>query len=337
MEIRLNSLKKWLKESCSHANPDLAALPQDASFRRYYRLSTPEQSYIVMDAPPSHEDTEPFTRLATHFKEAGVLVPTIFAKNHEEGFLLLSDFGDNLLNGALTPSNASTLYQQAIDTLIQIHQAPSLAQHPLPRFDRQLIEFELNNFTKWYGEKYLRLALTPAQHQQLKGIYDLLIRSAENQPQVCCHRDYHSRNLLLLPSNEIGVIDFQDAVIGPITYDIASLLRDCYIDWPENLVDTCLYYFYEKAQEAKLLPQHASFEQLKIDFDLMGTQRHLKAIFIFARKFLRDNDNTYLPDIDRALNYIKNCCKRHPALDPLQDILLHCILPKHEKTRETIE
>ncbi len=280
---RLSALQKWL---ASLPAPELQltslrSASSDASFRRYFRIdSTDGNSYIVMDAPPPQEDVRPFIQVAGVFAATGVSVPSILAQDIELGFLLLSDLGSSTYLQLLNPDNAHKLYIDAIDALVQIqaHSAPAV----LPEYDRALLLRELMLFPEWYIGKHLGLTMTEKQTATLNQVFDALLANNLAQAQVYVHRDYHSRNLMVLQNGNPGILDFQDAVYGPITYDLASLLRDAYIQWDEEIVLDWAIRYWERARRAGL-PVNAYIDSFYRDFEYMGLQRHLKVLGIFAR------------------------------------------------------
>lgn len=312
MDVRYTLLESWLKNSL-HDEISLSTLAGDASFRRYFRVKDKHgKSFVAMDAPPTHEDLLPFIRVAEKLHQKGIQAPTIFQKNLEDGFLLLSDLGNDLFLPLLNPSSVETLYGQAIHTL---HQIQLCDTQTLPRFDEALILREFSLFVEWFLQKHLNLSLKSNDFELLNSVQRILQHVMLEQPQCFVHRDYHSRNLLSLDKQGVGVIDFQDAVQGPITYDLISLIRDCYIQWPETQVEKWIAQFYETAKSRDQL-QEISFDTFKRWADLQSIQRHLKAIGIFSRLNYRDNKANYLNDIPRTLQYVLNLSGQYPELLP---------------------
>lgn len=325
MNERFLNLQQWLKHTLHLSDLQLQPLAGDASFRRYYRLQlSPQQTYMIMDAPPGVEDVKPFMAIAETFSALGVCVPQILAADVEQGFLVLSDFGDRLYLTELTAQNADQLYQTALHALIKIQRYQDRQPLSLPVFDAAFMMRELTFFEEWFLAKHVKETI-PAK--LLQQVYRLLIESAEQQPQLCVHRDYHSRNLMVLPDKQVGILDFQDAVWGPAVYDAVSLLRDCYIAWPRAQVEQWVMDFYQYSCEAGIL-KNAAPEQYLRWFDLMGVQRHLKAIFIFARKFHRDGSTHYLADIPRTLEYVLDVSSRYSELRDFHAVLVDKIAPK---------
>lgn len=298
----------------------------DASFRRYFRTTASGQTFIAMDAPPEKENSAPFVAIAKSWFAAGVSVPEILAEDLKQGFLLLSDMGDVLYLDKLNPQSADALYLQAIQTLINIQTCQQIDGYELPEYDEALLTREMNLCPEWFFSKLLGLKLDQSEQQLLASTFDLLVASALEQPKVCVHRDYHSRNLMLLNNGSIGVLDFQDAVVGPITYDLVSLIRDCYINWPAMQEEKWIKDFILLAEQADLI-QDLEYSQCKHWFDWMGLQRHIKCVGIFSRLYLRDGKAGYLKDIPRTFNYLKTVCAAYPQLETFNQWLDDRIVP----------
>lgn len=312
MDERLKKLESWLQLRLGVASVTMAPASSDASFRRYFRVWHNGETLIAMDAPPEREDTARFVRLARAFAAAGLNVPQVFEEDDEQGFLLLSDLGTRSYLSALPVDSPDTLYGDAISALLRLQQNSGSAP-PLPAYDQALLRRELGIFPEWYIERHLGIVLKDSERAMLESAFTTLIESALDQPVVWVHRDYHSRNLMVMERDNPGVLDFQDAVMGPVTYDLVSLLRDCYIAWPLGQVQTWAAAYWERARAVGILSQ-ASEVQFMRWFDLMGIQRHLKAIGIFARLQHRDGKPGYLADIPRTLAYVKHVCARHGEL-----------------------
>jgi aminoglycoside/choline kinase family phosphotransferase len=272
-----------------------------------------------MDAPPQHEDCTPFLRVAEILAATGVHVPEILAQNRELGFLLLSDLGSTTFLQALNEriESAHQLYGEATDALIKMqlsHQADGL-----PVYDEALLQKELDLFPDWYIAKHLQTDLTEKQQAALRTVFSRIVQNNLAQPKVLVHRDYHSRNLMVTSPNP-GIIDFQDAVYGPITYDLVSLLKDAYIHWGEERILDWVIRYWEKARKAGL-PVSADFAEFYRDFEWMGVQRHLKVLGIFARLNYRDGKAAYLNDMPLVMHYLRKACERYRELDPLLNLL----------------
>ena len=310
MDARFSQLENWLQSTLGYKNYHIAPASADASFRRYFRVTRGSESVIVMDAPPEREDCAKFVRVARRFAEAGINVPHVLAENLNDGFLLLSDFGNRQYLSELTPETVDVLYGDATTSLLRL-QSCEIASQPFPLYDRALLERELEIFREWFLDKYLRLVLTARAAQELGNTFAKLVECALEQPRVWVHRDFHSRNLMITEAHSPGVLDFQDAVIGPITYDLASLLRDCYIEWPRGRVDRWAASFFDRAGNLSAY-EGVERKQFLRWFDWMGMQRHLKAIGIFARLNARDGKPGYLKDIPRTLGYVIDVAARYP-------------------------
>ena len=295
----------------------LSPASSDASFRRYFRWQAGERTFIVMDAPPPQEDCRPFVRMAELLAEAGVHVPQVLLADLPRGFLLLTDLGRQTYLDVISADNADALFEDALQALVAFQRLPRPAE--FAEYDRALLARELQLFPDWYVARELRAEFSAAQQQAWARICDLLIDSALAQPQVLVHRDYMPRNLMLSTPNP-GVLDFQDAVWGPVTYDVTSLFKDAFLSWPQARVETWLQRYYQLAGEVGIaLP--SSFAEFQRASDLMGVQRHLKVIGIFARICHRDGKPKYLGDVPRFFAYIDEVLSRRPELAELGQLL----------------
>jgi aminoglycoside/choline kinase family phosphotransferase len=323
-DARLNTLRNWLKGLQPSWQLDLDTLAPasaDASFRRYFRIESKNLDFgtlIIMDAPPQHEPLDAFIKVDLLLSKAGLNVPKILEQNSAEGFLLLNDLGNKTYLAELNNETADHLYQNATHALVQMQ----LASKPnvLPNYDEALLQRELDLLPEWYLKKHLGIELTDLQQAQLKKSFELIIQNNLAQAKVYVHRDYHSRNLMVTEVNNPGILDFQDAVYGPITYDAASLWRDAYIAWPEERVIDWVIKFWEQGRKVGL-PMPEDFGQFYRDFEWMGLQRHLKVLGIFARLFHRDGKDGYLKDIPLVLEYAIATANRYIELKPLARIL----------------
>jgi len=323
-DSRLNTLRDWLNALQASWQLDLDTLEPasaDASFRRYFRIASKNPDFgtlIVMDAPPQHEPLDAFIKVDLLLSAAGLNVPKILEQNIAEGFLLLNDLGTKTYLAELSNETADLLYQDATHALIQMQ----LASKPdvLPNYDEALLQRELDLFPEWYLRRHLHIELTDSQQVQINQSFALIIENNLAQAKVYVHRDYHSRNLMVTAINNPGVIDFQDAVYGPITYDASSLWRDAYIAWPEERVIDWVIKFWEEGHKVGLL-MPGDFGQFYRDFEWMGLQRHLKVLGIFARLFHRDGKDAYLKDIPLVLEYAIATANRYIELKPLARIL----------------
>jgi aminoglycoside/choline kinase family phosphotransferase len=316
---RLNRLKDWLQDTAGLDDFVIEPASEDASFRRYFRIAHNGRTLIAMDAPPGQEDLRPFVHVSRLLDEAGVHVPELYRVDLELGFILLSDLGSQLYLDTLSEENADRLYGDALGALIAIQACG--ACDSLPPYDRTLLMNEMALFRDWLVGTHLSLVLSDREHDELEAAFTLLADSALDQPRVFVHRDYHSRNLMVTAHNNPGIIDYQDAVAGPVTYDLVSLLRDCYVEWPRTRVeDWALGYLELASQSGVLQPNHGDEAQFLRWFDWMGVQRHLKASGIFARLYRRDGKPGYLADIPRTLNYVLDVGDRYPELAALRAI-----------------
>lgn len=334
IDQRLVMLKQWLEEKLNQTDLIIEPASSDASFRRYFRVFSDRESLIAMDAPPPQEDVRAFVAVANILRIVGVHAPDIIAGDYQQGFLLLSDFGKQSYFDKLSDSNADQLYEDAFESLLKLQTRVAKRSTDLPVYDAALLFKELDIFSEWFVDGLLGVKLTEQQQQLLKTSYQCLVESALEQPQVCVHRDFHSRNLMILEIDNPGVIDFQDALFGPLTYDLVSLLRDCYVCWPQERVTTWVGDFYERSIQAGVFGDDISLAQYQHWFDRMGVQRHLKAIGIFARLKIRDGKSGYLKDIPTTFNYVVNVCNNDDELAELGDFLNQVIAPAMQQHPE---
>lgn len=315
---RRASLERWLAAELKGARFSLAPASEDASFRRYFRATLDDgASYVAMDAPPDREDCRPFVHVAGLLAGAGVHAPRVHAQDLNAGFLLLSDLGTRTYLQELNEANAGALLGDAIDALVRWQ----LASRPgeLPPYDAALLRRELGLFPEWYVARHRAVSLNEQQKSALEGIFRLLVASALAQPRVYVHRDYMPRNLMVCEPNP-GVLDFQDAVFGPIAYDMVSLVRDAFLSWnEEQVLDLCVRY-WDKAKRAAL-PVDPDFAEFWRSLEWLGLQRHLKVLGIFARINYRDGKPKYLADTPRFIGYVRAVAKRYSALAPLLRLL----------------
>lgn len=307
-------------------NLELTPLTGDAGFRRYYRVNT-RPKMLAVDAPPTNENSRQFVELAKYLRPRGIGVPAVAAADCDQGFLLIEDFGDQLLQHELetSPSAATGLYGEALMQLLTLQQSPDQGAL-IPRYDRQTLGREMRLFTDWFTGQLLNYALTTEEQQLVTDTFQQLEDSALEQPQVLVHRDFHSRNLLLRPDGALGVVDFQDALWGPITYDLVSLLRDCYLRWPAEQVQQWALGYGNMAADAGLLPDVDQDEYLRW-FDWMGMQRHLKVLGLFARLALRDGKTRYLNDLPLVIRYLLEAAAPYPELKTFSQWFERQLLP----------
>lgn len=319
-DTRFTSLNEWVTALFPHDIFSIVPVTGDASFRRYFRLKVQAQSFVIMDAPPALENCKPFIAIATAFQESAVRFPAIIKSDLQQGFLLLTDFGDQQLLPLLEDKTANDLYRTAIDTLFEMQRSSTMNHESLPHFDANQYWREFTIFHDWYLGKNLNVALSSDDEEGLKKTYQLLIDSADAQPHLFVHRDYHARNIMVCDDNALGILDFQDALWGPITYDLVSLLRDCYIAWSDSQVEVWVRYYYDRLQQNKMIDD-IDFSHFMRWFDWMGLQRHLKCLGIFSRLCYRDQKHGYLKDIPRVLQYAISVCDRYPELSALGTLL----------------
>ena len=324
-DARLAELTAWAARTLGTTDFAIAPASEDASFRRYFRISLRSAvafahgatTLIAMDAPPEKEDSRPFVHVAALLRAGGVNAPEVLAAALDLGFLLLSDLGDRTYLRELDRASAPALYSDAIDALILWQRASREGE--LPPYDEALLRRELDLFPDWYVARHLGIALAPAQRDVLENAFRLVLDNNLAQPRVYVHRDYHSRNLMVATPNP-GVLDFQDAVHGPITYDLVSLLRDAYIAWDEDRQIDWAVRYWERARKAAL-PVAPDFAEFWRDFEWMGVQRQIKVLGIFARLCHRDGKSGYLADMPRVMAYLRGACRRYRALGPLSGLL----------------
>lgn len=317
MADRKELLHDWLKSLTPKYHLDLDSMTcasSDASFRSYYRVLSNSGSFIVMDSPPPMEDVSPFVRVDLLMQEAGLNVPKIFEEDRANGFLLLSDLGTKTYLDVLSKDNAPRLMSDATDALIKLQKASK--QGVLPPYSEKLLRFELELFPEWYVKRHLGWEITKEDRSMFDRTFDLIIKKNLDQPMVYVHRDYMPRNLMLTEVDNPGILDFQDAVYGPISYDIACLCRDAFISWSESEVLDWTIRYWEKARDAGL-PVREDFGAFWEDVEWMAIQRHLKVLGIFARINYRDGKPKYLGDTPRFIQYVKAVANRFDALGPL--------------------
>ena len=326
-DVRLEALEVWLGQLSSLGPFQIEPASGDASFRRYFRVSTDAGSFIAMDAPPEREDCLPFVRVLTWLEALELNVPRLLASDLDLGFLLLSDLGSDLYLDVLTthPERADALYADALDALAIMQRGGASYQDQLPPFDAPFIRRELALFHDWLCGTHLGYAWPEASEKQWEAVSNLLINSALNQPVVFVHRDYHSRNLMVTRANNPGILDFQDAVAGPLTYDLVSLLKDCYVTWPAGQVTGWADSYYDRLDDT--VRAQLGREAFHRDFAMIGVQRHLKAAGIFARLNHRDGKPGYMQDIPRTLAYVLRVGEEVPGLEFLCELIEDIVLP----------
>jgi len=314
---RQAQLEQWLARCLNTSHFKLTALCGDASFRSYYRLQYDDNKRIIMNAPPAKENLHQFITIAEILNKHQIRAPQIYAVDEQLGFAILEDFGDRLLLGELNNHSADVLYKQAITTLLAIQQCPT---EQLPSFNQRFMKQEMGLFSQWFLDAYLKLELSTSEKTMIEDTFSWLSAEIDMQPTVFIHRDYHSRNIMICNDNtdeRPGIIDFQDAMAGPLTYDLVSLLKDCYIQWPREQIISWLTFFYQQSELAKQL----SLADFIRAFDLCGLQRHIKVLGIFTRLYLRDNKSSYLKDLPLTLNYVVACLETYSELLPFYQLV----------------
>lgn len=327
IDSRQTQLKDWLEVALKKANFHLTPASSDASFRRYFRVHFPEVTLVAMDAPPEKENSAPFVAVAKHLLDIGLNVPQILASDLEQGFMVMGDLGKQTYLDALTPSSAADLYHDASNALLTMQTHPPMAG--LQPYDQTMLVNEMQLFSDWYLAKHCQYVLAESEVGMLGKTFDSLAARACAQGQVMVHRDYHARNLMITERNNPGVLDFQDAVVGPVTYDLVSLLRDAYIQWEEPLVIDWAVRYWEAAKKAGL-PVPDDFSHFYQDFEWMGAQRQIKILGIFARLHHRDGKSNYLNDMPLVMQYLRDVCTRYLELHPLLKLLDKVGLPTQE-------
>lgn len=323
-DTRLEQLTQWVNSLPGWEHALLEPASADASFRRYFRAHGPEGSAICMDAPPDKENTQPFIDVTHRLQATGVHVPQLLAQNLLDGFLLVEDLGSASYLDQLNFETAKDLYADALQALLQLQQAD--CDH-LPAYNERSLRQEMELMPEWFLKKHLGFNKADIPHELFRQTFDVLIESAIGQPVSFVHRDYHSRNLMVTQENSPGIIDYQDAVIGPTTYDLVSLLRDCYIVWPQNEVEWWVDCYRKEAIANGILPpvdQHTYMHW----FDLMGLQRHLKVLGIFSRLNYRDGKPEYLHDLPLVLGYVLEIGSRHPETSELVEWMRSVGIPE---------
>lgn len=317
---RFQALQAWLEGVLGHRPLEIQPASADASFRRYFRVKVDSQTYIIMDAPPEKEDSEPFVRISAYLAGMNLNVPRVIESSVEQGFYLLTDLGQRAYLDHLTDDSVDQLYTDAMQALSVMQQMGHQYKDAIPAYDRERLYTEMALFSDWYLTRHNTLELNGEQNAILESTYGLLSAAALEQPGVFVHRDYHSRNLMLLEVDNPGILDFQDAVWGPVTYDLVSLLRDCYISWPRQRVETWVKQYYARLSATSLLAGVSEAQFLRW-FDLMGIQRQLKATGIFSRLNYRDGKPNYLNDIPRTMAYVFSVCSTYKELSPFLNLL----------------
>lgn len=320
MDERLNILSRWT-ESILGTPVNLEPASADASFRRYFRVfGAGADTYIVMDAPPEHESVETFARAAARFKQLGLNVPVVHALDDDRGLALLSDMGTQTYLQAINADNAAVLYEDALDALWRLQTGSRDQPEAFEPYDEDRLVAEMELFRQWFIPCRANHRLSVSEQAMIDESFRMLARSALEQPRVWVHRDFHSRNLMVTPVDNPGILDFQDAVTGPVTYDLVSLLRDCYVTWPRERVERWKSAYFERIRPT-VLGDDVDPAQFTRWFDWMGVQRHIKVLGIFTRLYHRDGKAAYLDDLPVVRDYILDVCGRYPELQPFGNLI----------------
>jgi aminoglycoside/choline kinase family phosphotransferase len=326
-DSRLAELRRWVIEDLGFAGSVIAPASVDASFRRYFRVTRGADSYIVMDAPPDKEDSAPFVKVARMLAGMDLNVPIILARDMARGFLMLSDLGSRqYLDELPAPGAVDRLYEDALAALRTMQTADPAISRDLPKYDRALLMREMELLPEWFLRRHLGMNIGAPERCLLDASFDSLVQAAAVQPSVFVHRDYHSRNLLVTAQENPGILDFQDAVWGPVTYDLASVLKDCYIAWPAARVRAWVLEYREKLLEDGFALNATPAEFVRW-FDLIGLQRHIKVLGIFARLYYRDGKPQYLKDLPRVLDYARDTAANYPETAAFGEFIVKRIDP----------
>jgi len=331
MPERIKKIKQWLETDLQASISSFETASSDASFRRYFRVKFSgwgekelQPSYIVMDAPPEKENIEPFIKIARYFEQVGLHVPHIFEINFIDGFLLLSDLGKTAYLDMLNQESVGQLYDDAFNALIKLQSVniKSLdGQLELPMYSKELLKMEMQLLEDWFIKVHLQYPLSNSELDILHATIERLLDEVLCQPQVIVHRDYHSRNLMIVDENNPGIIDFQDAVVGPCSYDLVSLLNDSYIAWPESQVEQWVASFHQKLLVEGIIAEK-DFSIFQHWFTTMAMQRQIKVVGIFCRLYHRDGKENYLNDIPQTMAYLLRNSAKYPEYQPFHKLML---------------
>src|SRR6202162_2449961 len=333
-DSRLADLTRWVFEDLGFAGGQIAPASVDASFRRYFRVTRDADTYIAMDAPPEKKKLEPFLKVAMILLGIGLNAPVVLAQDRKRGFLLLSDLGKRqYLDELAAEGAAQRLYADALGALSAMQLADPGSMGGLPRYDRAMLMREMELMPEWFLERHLGLQISAAERGMLNRLFEALAQSALQHPATFVHRDYHSRNLLVTTENNPGILDFQDAVAGPVTYDLVSLLKDCYVAWPAPRVRAWALQYRDRLL-ATGFPLSATEPEFIRWFDLVGLQRHIKVLGIFARLYYRDGKSQYLKDLPRVLRYVRDAALNYAEAAEFADFIAGRIEPEFPGAQE---
>jgi len=323
IDERADARLAWIRRTLDDATLTLVPASTDASFRSYWRTSHAGQSWIVMDSPPAQEDPAPWLEIGARLSSTGLHVPEVRARDLQQGFLLIEDLGSQLYLPALSDATVDALYGDAMDALLRMQRDVDVTG--MPPYDHAFLQRELQIMPEWFLGRHLGLVPDAGQRVVLEAAFTMLLDSALEQPRRFVHRDYHSRNLLVVGDNNPGIIDFQGALLGPITYDLASLLRDCYIVWERERVEAWVEHYRLRLQSAQLIDHTVDSARFLRWFDLIGLQRHIKVLGIFCRLGYRDGKHGYLDDLPRVYDYVITVAGRYPELNDFVGLLERCV------------
>lgn len=331
-DLRKEQLSQWIAEKLNIEAPVLQTVSGDASFRRYFRFKNksqkPEKTSIAVDSPPDMENNQAFHQISQILLSLDLNVPIVREIDLSNGFMLLSDLGDQLYLDSLSETTNDYLYHLAIDAIIEMQKISETELQQIPVYSQQQLEHELQLFRDWFLDRHLQLSVSNSENKMIDQLFGKLVDNALNQPQVFCHSDYHSRNLMICGVQTPGIIDFQDAVNGPITFDLVSLLKDCYIKWSGEKIERWCQYYFDKATSENII--NTTFEQFIQWFELMGLHRHIRVLGIFTRLNYRDDKPAYLNDLDLTFSYVQEACKNQPEFSEFAQFLTERVQPKLE-------
>jgi len=331
-DLRKEQLSNWIAEKLNIVAPTLQTVSGDASFRRYFRFEnrsqTPVRTSIAVDAPPDAENCKAFQQISQMLLEMKLNVPIVQEIDLSNGFMLLSDLGDQLYLDKLNDATNDPLYTLAIDAIVKMQKISKSKLKQISIYSQQQLEQELQLFNHWFIVRHLQLSVSEQEKTMIDRVFGQLVNNALNQPQVFCHSDYHSRNLMICNEKTPGIIDFQDAVKGAVTFDLVSLLKDCYISWSRNKIEQWCRYYFDKAMTENII--NTTFEQFIRWFDLMGLHRHIRVLGIFTRLNYRDGKTSYLDDLALTFNYVKDVCESYPEFSEFSQFLTERIQPRLE-------
>ncbi len=328
-DFRLESLKSWLEQHFNNSI-DIELISGDASFRRYFRITRERDTFIAVDSRTDLVPITPFIELTGSYRRQRIPVPEVMASNEAAGFYLLSDLGDKPLACVLSEYKTKTYYRDALRLLAKIALVKGTDKHALPVFDEAFINTELNIFIQWFIERHLAITLNDSEHALINRVFNRLTKALLEQPQCTTHRDFHSRNIMV-HNERLYLIDYQDSVSGPVTYDAVSLLRDCYVVCPPEYLSELQKQHFEQSLQLELIPEDVTFARYQRWFDLTGLQRHIKIAGIFCRLFYRDAKAGYLKDIPQALDYISQVTRRYPELTEFDNWMKSKIIPRYKR------